>query len=280
MRTTSYKCDRCRKPLTYKSAVKLNISLQRGGGPVEKIPYDFCSKCFVLVKTAFLDSLVPEDSTGEEGAIIEADDAVAEAVPMAGIQSEGTDADGQDVPQAGPADVGPGTMPGMQKGGEPIQENNGKAMLKLGPISAEERGMIFRMHVEEGLSADEIASRMNRLPRGIKRAINSAAKSGELESMRRAFQERKEAEAAKKALQPAMDDTEDASKPNTGSGANDSGIIKDAYTVAPQKQVVCGKKYDIGCILALAKAGWDAPKIAEERNYDVDVVRMLLEEHA
>lgn len=53
MRETSYKCDRCGKPVAAWAVTKINMNMQKGKEPVEKKPFDFCSECFLHVKSAF-----------------------------------------------------------------------------------------------------------------------------------------------------------------------------------------------------------------------------------
>lgn len=153
-----------------------------------------------------------------------------------------------------------------------------------GPINAAEKQEFLRLYVDEGLSIEEIAERMHRLVKGVKRAINSMEKSGEMESYRKKLdEERGEQDAAQTAIHNLLyrdeEDEEDMSESNTGSGASNSGIKNDAYTGKAQTAVYDGKKYDVGGIMALYKAGWKTADIASERNYDEDVVRLIIEDY-
>ena len=387
MRKTTYACDRCGKPLTSKTAVKLNINIQRGSDPVEKQTQDYCSKCFVRIKKAYeaamrlddedtsvptvqepakpaiqppvkpLQTAVAQDS-GRAGAIKMSDlirpvaGPEKKTLPLANpadkeepkqtdmpVQTEEpkqADAPVQKEAESVKADVMPNERPSdgdgdvLKRRGRPkknasegpdtkedkpvkeqdtrpvkgieqaMREGGNEAGLKLGPIKAAEKDEILRLYIEEELNPDEIALKLNRLPRGIKRAINSAEKNGELEKARADFREKQEQEAMERkrredeeaqsaihnllqgdvvAVPYGEDDEEDIREEFAGSGASDAGIVKDSYTAPPQKEVIDGRKYDVGCILALAKAGWKPYMIADEKHYDVDVVRILLEKY-
>lgn len=162
---------------------------------------------------------------------------------------------------------------------ERIKESGaGENGLKLGPISQDEKNEILRLFVECGLTPDQIAAKMNRLPRGIKRAINSATKSGEIDSMKAAFAEKQRlAKEAAEAAEASIE--EDLSEKNIGSGASNAGIMRDSYVTGPKTEVINGKRYDVGGIMALHNAGWGSAMIAEERHYDQDVVRIIIEKY-
>lgn len=276
MRNTTYTCDRCGKTMKPKFATKLNMTIQKGDNPAEKKPYDFCSTCFLRVKSAFLDSLripadrepveqmepVMEKDTAREQAVKSAKDVpVGQAATMdmpvteqiKGTAAEQEKTDAQDGSTAGH---------GIMDAGQHV----------LGPISPDERMEILRLYVYDGLSAEQIAAKMNRLTKGIRRAINSAMKSGELDRMRKEKDASLEMQANTDAVDYTREDT-------AGSGASNAGIMKDAYTAPPNMETINGKRYDVGCILALSNAGWPTDEIAKERHYDEDVVRLILEKY-
>lgn len=298
MRTISYKCDRCGKPVIPRGITKLNLNMQKGSNPIEKKTFDFCSPCFLKVKSAFLSAveyegnISPEDKipdvvsskqdVGEKNkvsdAVLSKQDTDEETVSQ---EPEATPADSTGKKRGRPRKQTDETVPsGLKKRGRLRKETaprimeKDKTFVNLGPLSAEERKEILRLHVEEELSADQIAEKLNRLPRGIKRTINSAAKSGELDKLVAEFLRKKAACEAQ-----AESEEEEESESNSGSGASNAGITKDAYTAPPKTEVIDGKRYDVGCILALVKAGWTSDKIAEERHYDEDVVRVIIEKY-
>lgn len=299
MRTVSYKCDRCGKPMTGRSAVKITAMLQRGMEPAEKSAHDFCQKCFVKVKNAFMQSLSDIDTPNAEPAAEPAGDAAKElakelAMGLTRKSAAGKEDQGKKYHSRA---VGPAVKEGhnvhftvetlvpkkqeqpenedipAEQPDEKLSTERTDGILILGPLSKEEHEEILRLHVEEGLDADAIASRMRRLPKGVKRCINSAVKSGKLDELRAEFA------ARQKPVPEAIEDDDEASEQNAGSGASNAGIMKDAYTAPPQTEVFEGRRYDIGGILALANAGWEPKLIAEERHYDEDVVRMFLEKY-
>lgn len=208
MRTISYKCDRCKKPMAPRGATKINLSIQKGVDVPEKKSYDFCTACFLKVKCAFLGSLIPDEENNVTGS-----DSVS------------------------------------------IKEGQNVSGLITGPIKEADRREILRLYVEEGMDPDMIAKKMNRLPRGIKRAINTAEKTGELAEL----------------LSKAKKDNENAIL---------SEIMGDGYQAAPKTEVINGKKYDVGSILALKKAGWKISDIAAEKHYDETAVALLLEKYS
>lgn len=207
MRTISYKCDRCKKPMTSRGATKINLSVQKGADTPEKKSYDFCTSCFLKVKCSFMGSLIPDEESDVNG-------------PDPVSIKEGQDASG----------------------------------LITGPIKEADRREILRLYVEEGMDPDMIAKKMNRLPRGIKRAINTAEKTGELADLR-------------------------AKAKTESEGALLSEIMGDGYQAAPKTEIINGKKYDVGSIMALKKAGWKISDIAAEKHYDETVVALLLEKY-
>lgn len=223
MRTTAYKCDRCGKPISSQFITKININMQKGNNPPEKKPYDFCSACFLKVKASYLKSL----------------------------KVEGSDLEGDVITNKSQTDMTVANTSNVKS------EKGDRSGMKLGSIDIEERNEILRLYVEENLNADQIAEKMNRLPRGIKRTINSAKKSGELNRLMAVFQSKQTEES---------DDESDE-------------ISDDSYATSPQKEVIDGKSYDVGGILALAKAGWTFRMIAGEKHYDEDVVRIIIEKY-
>lgn len=299
MRTVSYKCDRCGKPMTGRTAVKIAINLQRGVDPTEKISHDFCQKCFVKVKKGF--ALLLSDTEFPKMPVDNRETApasVPEPENKASIKSASVTETpvksevhgGYHAEVTGPV-VKEGSnchfavesmVPKAKPEPEPEQKDEGVSSDKsqkdegliTGPLSKEEHALILKLYVEEGLDAESIAKRMRRLPRGVKRCINSAVKTGELNKLKYEFSIRKEEPAP---VPEAVEDEEPES--SAGSGVSNSSIVKDSYTAPPQTEVVDGKRHDIGAILALARAGWKPKDIASEKHYDEDVVRMLLEKY-
>lgn len=247
MRKITYTCDRCGKMLSSKIAVKLNVSKQKGSDAVSKASFDFCTPCFLYMKSLFMNALKtdgqadagkPEPETAFSGSPASAEKAVLQPV-----------------------------------GNDDAETSKNSGELILGPLSQDERDKILHMFVKENLSPEEIAQRMNRLPRGIKRTINSATKNGDIARMREKIK-------CEETGLPAAD-TEETEEPDRdcGSGATNAGVIKDSYTAPPQTEVINGKRYDVGGILALAKAGWKPSVIAEERHYDEDIVAFIMEKY-
>lgn len=295
MRTISYACDGCGKTILSRSAVKININIQRGADPAEKKGLDFCTKCFLRLKTMWEGYLghddmpdtapaepaisrmpIPEPVIAEpviqKPAVQKVQPVIQEPVKTHIIQEpvkEQEPAIQEHLEPVREQEPDKQEQPERVRKQEPVNEQEPSG-LKLGPIGPDEKQEIFRLYIEEGLTELQIAERLNRLPRGIKRAINSASKSGELDAMKAEYAARKAAEE-----QDAPDAVEAGRE---GSGASDARMdLNDSYVVPPQKAVIMGKRYDVGGVLALARAGWNAPKIAEERHYDVDVVRVIIE---
>lgn len=271
MRTITYKCDRCKKPITSRGVTRINATIQRGKDPAEKQNLDFCSTCFLAIKRSFIQALNMDAETAEE--------LVPETKTEPAISETKTEPAakhaGKPAVKPEPA-INPAVKP------EPVERikesGAGENGLKLGPISQDEKNEILRLFVECGLTPDQIASRMNRLPRGIKRAINSATKSGEIDSMKAAFTEKQRlAKEAAEAAEASIE--EDLSEKNIGSGASNAGIMRDSYVTGPKTEVINGKRYDVGGIMALHNAGWGSAMIAEERHYDQDVVRIIIEKY-
>lgn len=267
MRTITYKCDRCGKPVTSRVCVKINMTIQRGSEPSEKKTFDCCTKCMLAIKKAFVmactmddegtSEATQQDDRPEEESYVQ-DKPAAEEAPVK-ILIE------QDKPLHTEA---AGTQP-KASADSPIQEEhidpNG---LRRGPISVQEKNEMLDMYVNKGISAEVIAEKLHRAPKGVSRALNAARKDGTLDRLL----EKKEKAAKEDAIEETMDYA-------GGSGASNAGILKDAYTAPPRSGTIDGRRYDIGGVMALANAGWDAGKIAEERHYDVDVVRLILEQY-
>ena len=271
MRTITYKCDRCRKPITSRGVTRINATIQRGKDPAEKQNLDFCSTCFLAIKRSFIQALNMDAETAEE--------LVPETKTEPAISETKTEPAakhaGKPAVKSEPA-INPAVKP------EPVERikesGAGENGLKLGPISQDEKNEILRLFVECGLTPDQIAAKMNRLPRGIKRAINSATKSGEIDRMKETYQEKQRlAKEAAEAAEASIE--EDLSEKNIGSGASNAGIMRDSYVTGPKTEVINGRRYDVGGIMALHNAGWGSAMIAEERHYDQDVVRIIIEKY-
>lgn len=245
MREITYICNKCGKTIEPRCVTKINLTIQKGSNPVEKKSYDFCSPCYLYVKSAFENSLKADGDSGNKK-----------------------------TPKAQEPAQEPSTSNTKSADDKPITVERSSAgdSIILGPLNAKEKKEILRLYVEEELLPEDIATKMNRLPRGIKRTINAAEKSGELDKLRADLQKRKETPAAEVV-------EEEESSRDHGSGVSNAGIMKDSYTAPPQTEVIYGKRYDVGGILALAKVGWPSDKIAEERHYDEAVVRVIMEKY-
>ena len=285
MRTITYKCDRCRKPITSRGVTRINATIQRGKDPAEKQNLDFCSTCFLAIKRSFIQALNMDAETAEELVPeTKTEPAISETKTEPTAKHAGKPAvksEPAGKPAVKPA-INPESAINPAVKPEPVERikesGAGENGLKLGPISQDEKNEILRLFVECRLTPDQIASRMNRLPRGIKRAINSATKSGEIDSMKAAFTEKQRlAKEAAEAAEASIE--EDLSEKNIGSGASNAGIMRDSYVTRPKTEVINGKRYDVGGIMALHNAGWGSAMIAEERHYDQDVVRIIIEKY-
>ena len=279
MRTITYKCDRCKKPITSRGVTRINATIQRGKDPAEKQNLDFCSTCFLAIKRSFIQALNMDAETAEELVPeTKTEPAISETKTEPTAKHAGKPAV-KSEPAGKPA-VKPAINPAVKP--EPVERikesGAGENGLKLGPISQDEKNEILRLFVECRLTPDQIAAKMNRLPRGIKRAINSATKSGEIDSMKAAFAEKQRlAKEAAEAAEASIE--EDLSEKNIGSGASNAGIMRDSYVTGPKTEGINGKRYDVGGIMALHNAGWGSAMIAEERHYDQDVVRIIIEKY-
>lgn len=258
MRTILYKCDRCKTSLDSKSVIKMNINMQNGINPVGKKTFDFCKTCYTYVKSVFNNAI--KSKTGDISKYTVSDD----------------------KPVTKMTDTEHITKRVSEKGAK-------EAGFVMGPLSDEERIEILRLFTEENLSAEEIANKMNRLPRGVKRALNTAMKKGELDKSHneKVIYEENEQQikynlCKMQSNQYEEDKTSDEEyipEQNSGSGASNAGVSKTSYTVEPKTDVINGRRYDIGGVLALAKAGWPSHKIAEERHYDENVVRYIIKKY-
>lgn len=279
MRTITYKCDRCKKPITSRGVTRINATIQRGKDPAEKQNLDFCSTCFLAIKRSFIQALNMDAETAEELVPeVKPEPAISETKTEPAAKHAGKPAV-KSEPAINPA-INPAVKPAVKP--EPVERikesGAGENGLKLGPISQDEKNEILRLFVECGLTPDQIAAKMNRLPRGIKRAINSATKSGEIDRMKETYQEKQRlAKEAAEAAEASIE--EDLSEKNIGSGASNAGIMRDSYVTGPKTEVINGKRYDVGGIMALHNAGWGSAMIAEERHYDQDVVRIIIEKY-
>ena len=263
MRTITYKCDRCGKPVTSRACVKINMTVQRGLEQSEKKTFDYCTKCMLAIKKAFVMACTIDDEGTSE--VIEPDNRleeessaqdkpVAEEVPAKILTK-------QDKLLYTEAVTQPNADSTIQE--EHIDPNG----LRRGPISVQEKNEMLDMYVNQGMSAEAIAEKLHRALKGVSRALNAARKDGTLDKL---------LEKKKAAKEDVIEETMDYAG---GSGASNTGILKDGYTAPPRSGIIDGRRYDIGGVMALAKAGWDAGKIAEERHYDVDVVRLILEQY-
>lgn len=279
MRTITYKCDRCRKPITSRGVTRINATIQRGEDLAEKQNLDFCSTCFLAIKRSFIQALNMDAETAEELVPeVKPEPAISETKTELAAKHAGKPAV-KPEPAINPA-INPAVKPAVKP--EPVERikesGAGENGIKLGPISQDEKNEILRLFVEMNLNADQIAAEMNRLPRGIKRAINSATKSGEIDKMKETYQEKQRlAKEAAEAAEASIE--EDLSEKNIGSGASNAGIMRDSYVTGPKTEVINGKRYDVGGIVALHNAGWGSAMIAEERHYDQDVVRIIIEKY-
>lgn len=293
MRTTTYKCDRCRKTILPRTAVKINTTMQRGTESVEKQTCDFCNKCFLYMKKAWTNALstgapAESDETGDEKQS-------EMKITMKDIMNGALDDEPvKDKPavkhpvKRDPYEVvqpvqQPVQQPDIKKRGRkpkpkemPVPGEDGMVQGRITPMEQKE---ILRLYVDEGLSVEEIAAKLHRLTKGVARYLNAAEKAGELDEYRKSSEARKKQdEEARNAIHNLLSaDEDDASENNRGSGASNSGITRDSYTGQAQTMVYDGRKYDVGSVMALYKAGWKIKDIAEERNYDEDVVMLIIE---
>lgn len=269
MRTITYKCDRCGKPVTSRVCIKINMTVQRGSEPSEKKTFDYCTKCMLAIKKAFAEACVMDD--GEASGCVLEHEGRAAAVPESaqGNAPAATEPEEETRTEQDKLPHTEAVRPTDAPLDSIIQEEHADGDgLRRGPISIQERNEILDMYVNQGLSADVIAEKLHRALKGVSRALNASRKDGTLDRLL------KEKEKAVK--EDTIEETTDYAG---GSGASNAGILKDGYTAPPRSGTIDGRRYDIGGVMALANAGWDAGKIAEERHYDVDVVRLILEQY-
>lgn len=319
MRKVSYSCDRCGKPLKPKFVMKMNISIQKGTESVDKKPYDFCCPCYLFIKSVFTDALKVTESADEQVQQIEQDNMMLNASDNFKTEQTQVIKDAEEISETEQKQVIKDAEKKNEIVGEIIgepkrrcistklsieqafRESGNSGEFKTGLITKEEHDEILRLYVEEGMTWDVISIKLNRLPRGIKRTINTAIKSGEVDRLRNKFEKQKEVKSAAAVkctdtgviksstnsipkepavpiLSESAEEAEDASD-NTGSGVSNGGVKHDSYTAPPQKEVINGKSYDVGGVLALAKAGWSYDAIADERHYDKDIVIFIVEKY-
>lgn len=249
MRTVTFICDKCGKVIRSENTTKLNINLQRGKDSVEKTSHDFCSPCFLAMKKAWKAALsekpvkkVPAKQPLKPNVSI--DELAPTQTPLL------------------PQDMDTTKVP-KKRGRKPKPVNPedwlNRTEIVYGVIKAPEKAFILKLHVEEGLSADEIAAKIHRIPKGIKRAIGSAAKSGELDRLRSEFQK----------SNPPADDPDSII----------THLRRNSYLMPERTETIDGERYDVGSIMAFHNAGWKPSEIAKEKGYDEDVVRVIIEDH-
>lgn len=273
MRTVTYTCNRCGKKMSTIHATKLNITLQRGKDSVEKEFLDFCSPCFLKMKKAWKNALSGEElaETSKQKSVTVKEDTKSEPANVdehkatkSSISSEITPKKHVDEYKATESSITSETVP-KKRGRKPKPVNPEEWLTRTemahGAIKAPEKEFILKLHVEDGLSPDEIAQKLHRSPKGINQAINSAAKSGELDKLKAKVEATKESEK-----------TSDTEMP-------DFYTRRSSYVMPANTEVIDNIKYDIGGIMALHNAGWPPSEIAKEKGYDEDVVRVILENH-
>lgn len=251
MRTITYKCDRCGKAMTGRSAVKITLGVQRGVEPVEKSTHDFCARCMLAVNKAvkasmenYKDGRQEEEPAVQEPAARES--ILQEPTKIYHMKSDITETQDRDK----------------------TEEKTVQTGIVHGVLSAAERDMVLKLYVEQGLDSKAIAKELNRNSRGVTRCINTAIKSGEMDRLREEYE----------SLKAALIE-EDINEDSSGSGASNAGVKCDSYTKAPHTEVIEGKRYDIGGVLALARAGWPVNEIAAEKHYEVEAVAHILEQY-
>lgn len=268
MRKISYICNRCGADLRPCMAIKINVSIQRGNNPVDKTSFDFCSKCFLSAKTGFLNGMRPDDTD---------DPSTTNELVSDDTKTQGSDvkAEKPDRKTSVPGQNHTISLPNNVHSADAskIRRESDKEGLITGSMSAEEKNEILRLYVEENLSPEQIAVRINRLPRGVKRTINTAERTGELAKRKEAFKVKMNPDSI------ITDPNNEKEEYHVGSGVSNSGILRDSYVAMPKIETLNGIRYDVGSILAFAKAGWPADKIAEERHYDEDAVRTIMEKY-
>lgn len=287
-RTISYKCDRCGKPLLSTGATKLNITLQRGTDSVEKKSNDFCSTCFLKMKRAWKAALVMENPpTVEEPPKtkpVVIDDLEPTQEPIMDPKGYTKIPQYPELLQDRSSQITePVTEESVPKkrGRKPKpvdpEEWLNRTEMAHGVIKPPEKAFILKLHVEEGLSVDEISEKLHRLPKGIKRAINAATKSGELDKLRAKFEGTETYAVAQETEEDSESDISEQETEDSETDESGYRVRRSSYIMPANTEVINGKKYDVGSILALHKAGWPASEIADEKGYDEDMVRLILD---
>lgn len=251
MRTIRYTCDRCGKELTSAGTTKINTAVIRGLDSPEKKNYDFCTKCFIEVKKTWK-QLITEGNRMKKQAY----------VPV----KYKTDEDIEPKPAEQKPEVESTSAAPKKRGRKPnpvdVNEWKNRTEMVYGPIKQWEKDLILTFHVRDGLTAEQIAEKLHRIPKGIKRAITSAKTSGKLEELKKEYRKSEDEERGED-----LRNVDLFGRIQRGTYMNPSDI-----------EVIDGVRYDIGSILALRKAGWSAKEISKEKiDYDEDVIRTILE---
>lgn len=281
MRTITYTCDRCGKKLTSSSATKLNTTIFRGLDSSEKKNYDFCSKCFLKMKKAWERALKDMGNATEEPDPVPKTKPVIDELPVTQPPILDDTVRIPTVPPAEPKEWKPKAKPVIEHTVTPVKEEpvapakrrgrpkkpvdtdqwKTRTEIVQGVIKPWEKELILKFYVEDGLTTDEIAEKLHRLPKGIKRTISSAEKSGELDKLKAKAKEHME-----------------------GSGEDIRNVDifgrcqRSTYIGPSDIQEIDGVRYDIGAIMAFHNAGWGASKIAEENiKWDEDIIRVIIE---
>lgn len=157
---------------------------------------------------------------------------------------------------------------------EASEESEGEdTSLKTGPIGPAEKDRIFRLYIIDKLSPEEIAAKLHRSPKGVKRSITCAKSSGEFDTRKTALLMEENRERVKS--RDFQEDDSSIREDYEGSGASNVGVQTDSYTEPPKTEVIGGKRYDVGGILALARCGWSVKDIANEKHYDEAIVSSI-----
>lgn len=263
MRKVTFTCDGCGKQVTSVGTTKLNVNLQRGKDSTEKLCFDFCSPCFLKMKKGWKNLMAGKEPVVEEIKKVPIEELAPTQVPA--IEPPGPKLEDKVFlveSQTASAVLENKDVPVPKRRGrkpKPINPEDwlNRTEITYGVIKPAEKAYILKLHVEEGLTAEEISEKIHRLPKGIKRAISSAEKSGELDRLKEEFDR----------SEPQESETLD----------NRTERMRSSYIMPEKSEIIDGEKYDIGGIMALSKAGWPASEIAKEKGYDEDVVRILLE---
>lgn len=262
MRTVTFTCDRCGKKIASTNATKLNITLQRGRDSVEKKTFDFCSPCFVKMKKMWKNAL-----SGIEPATKVTKSATIEERSKTEISNTESIATNESklMPVSIAEDNTSSEKPVPKKRGrkpKPVnpEEWLNRTEIARGSIKAPEKDFILKLYAVDGLSVEEISKKLHRHMKGINQAINLAMKSGELDKLKGQSEKTKEEQSETELV-------------------NIFGRRRSSYVMPANTEVVDDKEYDIGGIMALHNAGWPPSEIAKEKDYDEDIVRLLIENH-